>query len=207
MDSDNNDTEEITSNVKSCNMIANTPTDTECELKQEFPLSSLTHSQDSAMNTCNCVSNIIRSRNLSFVPGNDVQIAKNASLLLILAKLHHAKRRKALTCDSQYNCRWQDCLDIVRENTLLTVANIAGYLDLWLLAGDVSRLLLDGLLHWLVCRSAVADEPLSTTSISVILTSKQLVLKSLAKMSVLEANVDCIMSSPDEDSSQRPRST
>ena len=202
VDSVNNDTEEITSNVKSCNMTANTPTDTECELKQEFPLSSLTHSQDSAINTCNCVSNIIR--NLSFVPGNDVQMAKNPSLLLILAKLlllHHAKRRKALTCDSQYNdsdCWWQDCLDIVRENTLVTVANVAGYLDLSLLAGDVSRLLLDGLLHWLVCRSAVADEPLSSTSISVVLTPKQLVLETLAKMSVLEANVDCIMSSPDK---------
>ena len=32
----NNDTEEITSNVKSCYMTTNTPTDTECELKQEF---------------------------------------------------------------------------------------------------------------------------------------------------------------------------
>ena len=81
----NNDTEEITSNVKPCNLTANTPTDTECELKQEFPLCSLTRSQDSAINTYNCVSNIIR--NLSFVPGNDVQMAKNQSLLLILAKL------------------------------------------------------------------------------------------------------------------------
>ena len=202
VDSVTNDTEEITSNVKSCNMSANTPTDIECELKQDFPLSSLTLSQDSAINTCNCVSNIIR--NLSFVPGNDVQMAKNPSLLLILAKLlllHHAKRKKTLACDSQYNdsdCWWQDCLDIVRENTLVTVANIAGYLDLSLLAGDVSRLLLDGLLHWLVCRSAVADEPLTSTSVSVILTPKQLVLETLAKMSVLEANVDCIMGSPDK---------
>ena len=67
-----------------------------------------------------------------------------------------------------------------------------------LLAGDVSRVLLDGLLHWLVCRSAVADEPLSSASISVILTPKQLVLEMLAKMSVLEANVNCIMRSPDK---------
>ena len=43
--------------------------------------------------------------------------------------------------------------DSVRENSLVTVTNVAGYLDLSLLAGDVSRrLLLDGLLHWLVCR-------------------------------------------------------
>ena len=67
-----------------------------------------------------------------------------------------------------------------------------------LLAGDVSRLLRDGLLHWLVRQSMVADEPLSSSSISVILTPKQLVLETLAKMSVLEANVDCIMSSPDK---------
>ena len=97
-------------------MTSNTPTDTECELEQEFPLSSLTYFRDSAINTCSCASNIFR--NLSFVPENDVQMAKNPSLLLTLAKLlllHHAKRRKALTCDNQYNdsdCRWQDCLDI-----------------------------------------------------------------------------------------------
>ena len=105
---------------------------------------------------CNRVSNIIR--NLSLVPGNDVQMAKNPSLLLIVAKLlllHHAKLRKTLACDSQYNdsdCRWQDCLDIVRENTLVTVANIAGFLDLSLLAGDVNCLLLDGLIT-LACSS------------------------------------------------------
>ena len=202
VDSVSNDTEEHTSTGKPCDMNANTPSDTECELKQEFPLSSLTLSQDSAINTCNCVSNIIR--NLSFVPGNDVEMAKNPSLLLILAKLlllHHMKRKKLLAPDSQYNDSdtwWQDCLDIVRENTLVTIANIAGYLDLSPLAGNVSRLLLDGLLHWLVCQSTVADEPLRSTSVSVILTPKQLVLETLAKMSVLETNVDCILNSPDK---------
>ena len=38
----------------------------------------------------------------------------------------------------------------------------------------------------------------STTGISVILTPKQLVLETLAKMSVFEANLDCIMYSPDK---------
>ena len=103
------------------------------------------------------------------------------------------KYQKPVVCSSQYkdsDCRWQDCL---RESALITVADIAGHLDLSLPAGDVSRLLLDGPLHRLVCRSVVADEPLSSTSISVILTPKQFVLETLAKMSVLEANVDCIM--------------
>ena len=98
------------------------------------------------------------------VPGNDVQMAKNPSLFLILTNLlllHNAKRRKALICDSQYNdsdCKWQDCLDIARESTLVTVADIAGYLDLSLLAGDVSHLLLDGLLHWLVCLATMTGK-------------------------------------------------
>ena len=197
-----NDTEDAIPNVKSCNISTSAPTDAECELKQEFPLSSVTLSQDAAINACNCVSNIIR--NLSFVPGNDVEMAKNPSLLLILAKLlllHHMKRKKALASDSQYNDSdswWHDCLDTVRENTLVTVANIAGYLDLSLLAGNVSRLLIDGILHWLVCESTVADEPLRSTSMSVVLTPKQLVLETLAKMSVLEANVDFILNSPDK---------
>ena len=196
------DIEEPSSAVTSCDMSPSAPADTECELKQEFPLCSLTLSQDAAINTCNCVSNIIR--NLSFVPGNDVEMAKNPALLLILAKLlllYHMKRTKTLTSDSQYNDSdswWQDCLDIVRENTLVTIANIAGYLDLSPLAGNVSRLLRDGLLHWLVCQSAEADEPLRSTSVSVILTPKQLVLETFAKMSVLESNVDFILSSPDK---------
>jgi AT-rich interactive domain-containing protein 1 len=196
------DSEERPSSLTSCDMSPATPADSECELKQEFPLCSLTLSQDSAISTCNCVSNIIR--NLSFVPGNDVEMAKNPALLLILAKLlllYHMKRKKGIACDSQYNDSeswWQDCLDMVRENTLVTIANIAGYLDLSPLAGNVSRLLLDGLLHWLVCESAVADEPLRSTSASVVLTPKQLVLETLAKMSVLESNVDFILSSPDK---------
>lgn len=204
VDSVNKETEEITSSVKPCDMTAtSSSTDTECELKQEFPLSSVTLSQDSAVNSCSCVSNIIR--NLSFVPGNDVEMAKNTSLLLILAKLlmlHHVRRRKTLVSDSQYNdsnCWWQDCLDSVRENTLVTVANISGYLDLSLVDGDVGRSLLDGLLHWLVCQSTIADEPLRSTSLAVCLTPKQLVLETLAKMSVMEANVDFILGSPDKD--------
>ena len=132
-------------------------------------------------------------------------MAKNLSLLLILAKLlllHHAKRRKATVSSTTMivaNVGDKDCLHIVEENTLVTVTNVAGYLDLSPLAGDVSRLLLDGLLHWLVCgTSSTSNSATSSTNISVILTPKQLILETLAKMSVFEANVDCIMSSPDK---------
>ena len=40
MDLVNNDTEGITSNVNSCNMTANTPTDTECETATETRIPS-----------------------------------------------------------------------------------------------------------------------------------------------------------------------
>lgn len=203
VDSVSQDSEEITNlGEKSCDMNCSSPTDRECELNQEFPLSSVTLSQDAAVKTCDCLSNIIR--NLSFIPGNDVEMAKNPSLLLLFAKLlllHHMKRNKGLASDSQYNdtdCWWQDCLDSIRENVLVSIANIAGYLDLSPLAGNLSRLLLEGLIHWLVCQSAVADEPLRSTSASVLLTPKQLVLETLAKMSVLESNVDFILSSPNK---------
>lgn len=176
----------------------------ECELKQDFPLSTVSWSQISSTRCCVCVSNIIRS--LSFVPGNDVEMARHPSLLFILGKLlllHHLQRRRSdrLPEDGQYNDGqywWYDCLETVRENALVTIANIAGYLDLSVLTDAVSWPLLDGLLHWLVCQSAAAVDTIPTAADTIALSPKHLVLETLAKMSVLESNVDFILLSPDK---------
>ena len=201
VDSVSEDVEDV-SNAEICKLQSVESSEVECEIKREFPLSTLTWSQDSAIRCCTCVSNIIRS--LSFIPGNDVEMARHPSLLLILGKLlllhHKQKKGRRESVDGQYNdepCWWHDCLETVREHALVTVANIAGYLDLSLLTDTVSHPLLDGLLHWIVCQSATAVDSLGTTAVTS-LSPKHLVLETLAKMSVLESNVDFILMSPDK---------
>lgn len=205
LDSVCEEVEDVVSSSQSFKLERATSPELECELKQEFPLSTVSWSQVSATRCCVCVSNIIRS--LSFVPGNDVEMARHPSLLFILGKLlllHHLQRRKGRRLseqDGQYNDGqywWYDCLETVRENALVTIANIAGYLDLSVLTDAVSCPLLDGLLHWLVCQSAAAVDTIPTAADTIALSPKHLVLETLAKMSVLETNVDFILMSPDK---------
>ena len=112
--------------------------------KDETPLSTLSDWQDALARRCVCISNIVRS--LSFIPGNDLEMSKHPGLLLLLGRLvllhhRHPERKQApLTYEkdedsdesgaSQRDEWWWDCLELLRENTLVTLANISGQLDL-----------------------------------------------------------------------------
>lgn len=112
--------------------------------RDETPLCTITHWQDSLAKRCICVSNIVRS--LSFVPGNDTEMSKHPGLVLILGKLillhhEHPERKRAPQTyekeeeeDKGVACSkdewWWDCLEVLRDNTLVTLANISGQLDL-----------------------------------------------------------------------------
>lgn len=66
--------------------------------RDETPLCTIAHWQDSLAKRCICVSNIVRS--LSFVPGNDAEMSKHPGLVLILGKLillhhEHPERKRA----------------------------------------------------------------------------------------------------------------
>lgn len=179
--------------------------------RDETPL-CLTHDwQDSLAKRCICVSNIIRS--LSFVPGNDTEMCKHAGLLLILGKLlllHHehperkqaalSSEREELEQDQGLSCSqeewWQDCLQALRENTLVTLANISGQLDLSPLPESLCLPILDGLLHWAVCPSAEAQDPFPALGSNAVLSPQSLVLETLSKLSTRDANVDLILAAP-----------
>ena len=179
--------------------------------RDETPL-CLTHDwQDSLAKRCICVSNIIRS--LSFVPGNDTEMCKHAGLLLILGKLlllHHehperkqaalSSEREELVQDQGLSCSqeewWQDCLQALRENTLVTLANISGQLDLSPLPESLCLPILDGLLHWAVCPSAEAQDPFPALGSNAVLSPQSLVLETLSKLSTRDANVDLILAAP-----------
>ena len=178
--------------------------------KDETPLCTIQDWQDSLAKRCICVSNIIRS--LSFVPGNDFEMSKHPGLLLILGKLillhhKHPERKQApLTYEKEeeqdqgVSCNkvewWWDCLEVLRENTLVTLANISGQLDLSPYPESICLPILDGLLHWAVCPSAEAQDPFPTLGPNAVLSPQRLVLETLSKLSIQDNNVDLILATP-----------
>lgn len=178
--------------------------------KDEMPLSSLSDWQDSLARRCICVSNIMRS--LSFVPGNDLEMSKHPGLLLLLGRLvllhhKHPERKQAPVTyekeeeeDEGVSCDrdewWWDCLEVLRENCLVTLANISGQLDLSMYPESICLPLLDGLLHWAVCPSAEALDPFPTLGPHISLSPQRLVLETLSKLSIQDNNVDLILATP-----------
>lgn len=177
--------------------------------KDEMPLSTLSDWQDSLARRCICVSNIVRS--LSFVPGNDLELSKHPGLLLLLGRLvllhhRHPERKQAPVTyekdeeDEGVSCErdewWWDCLEVLRENCLVTLANISGQLDLSIYPESICLPLLDGLLHWAVCPSAEALDPFPTLGPHGSLSPQRLVLETLSKLSIQDNNVDLILATP-----------
>ncbi|KAL4624053.1 AT-rich interactive domain-containing protein 1B [Arapaima gigas] len=178
----------------------------------EAPLSTTASWQDSLGRRCICVSNIVRS--LSFVPSNDAEMSRHPGLVLILGKLvllhhEHPERKRppqtyereeqrdydrGLACSSD-DWRWE-CLAQLRENAMVTLANIAGQLDLSLYPESICLPILDGLLHWMVCPSAQARDPFPGASQHSTLTPQRLVLECLCKLSVQDSNVDLLLATP-----------
>lgn len=170
--------------------------------------------QDSLTRRCLCLSTLIR--NLSFVPGNDADMSKHSGLLLVLSRLlllHHShlsKKRNfersiedelfAANEEKEKNEKitekewWWDALHSIRENTLVTIANISGQLDLSPYSEQISLPFLDGLLHWAVCPSSYAQDTLP--SASYYLSPQRLAFESLSKLSILDSNVDLILATP-----------
>ncbi|KAM9354623.1 AT-rich interactive domain-containing protein 1B-like [Pholidichthys leucotaenia] len=174
----------------------------------EAPLSTAEPWQDELAKRCVCISNVVRG--LSFVSGNDAEMSRHPGLVLILGRLvllhhHHPRRRRTmptyrpeeergLAC-SRDEWRW-DCLAALRENALVTLSNISGRLDLSLYPESVCLPLLDGLLHWMTCPSAEAQDPFSAAGGLSSLTPQRLMLECLCKMSVHDCNVDLLLATP-----------
>lgn len=91
---------------------------------------------------------------------------------------------------------WWQCLDCLREDTLVILANISGQLDLSVFPERISFPIIDGLLHWLVCPSSVASDPLPDSSKAYSQSPQRLVVETLAKMTISEVNVDLILATP-----------
>lgn len=176
----------------------------------EAPLSTAAAWQDALAKRCVCVSNIVRS--LSFIPGNDAEMSRHPGLVLVLGKLvllhhEHPERKRAPQTYQREEARergvacskdewWWDCLSTLRENTMVTLANMSGQLDLSLYPESICLPILDGLLHWMVCPSAESRDPFPGAGPNSTLTPQRLVLECLCKLSVLDNNVDLLLATP-----------
>lgn len=184
----------------------------ECYTRDEASLYLVTETQDSIARRCVCLSNILR--NLSFIPGNEMEFAKNPTFLGLLGKLmliHHEhplrtqrnyEREEDADCTDSCSSLsgdgewWWDFLFQLRENVLVTMANIAGQVDLGQYPEEVSRPLLDGLLHWAVCPAAHGQDPFPTVGPNSSLSPQRLALEALCKLCVTEPNVDLVIATP-----------
>ena len=183
--------------------------------RDKHPLDLSTQTEDEISQRCVCLSNILR--NLSFLPGNEMELAKHRSLMTILGRLlllHHEHPKKTAQqkkydrdtdldgllddapeeiVDTEW---WWDTLEVIRENTLVTLANIAGYLNLQDFPEEVTMPILDGLLHWAVCPSAYAMDSMPSMSARSDLTPQRLVLETMSKLCVNKVNVDLLIATP-----------
>ena len=191
----------------------------ECEEESEAyqrdsaSLCLITSQQEELAKRCVCLSNIFRS--LSFVPGNDRELSAHHGLMLTLGRLlllhhRHPKRKREQrkfdreepdipiedTIEDGLDEWWWDALYALRENALVVLANITGKMKLIDYPEEVSITLLEGLIHWAVCPSSQAQDPLPTMSANSVLSPRRLVLEAMCKLSIKEHNVDLMLATP-----------
>ena len=166
---------------------------------------------------CLAVSNVLRG--LSFVPYNDCELARHPGLLAALGRLlllghrHPRESRRRLPRGSEDDevpqpddeapmksavfdgWRW-DTVGVLREDTLVIFANIAGQLDLAAFPEEICIPVLDGLLHWASCSAACAMDPMPSTPNASGPSPRRLALEALCKLCVTDANVDLLLATP-----------
>jgi len=166
---------------------------------------------------CLAVSNVLRG--LSFVPYNDCELARHPGLLAALGRLlllghrHPRESRRKLPRGSEDEevpspddetpiksavfdgWRW-DTVGVLREDTLVIFANIAGQLDLAAFPEEICIPVLDGLLHWASCSAACALDPMPSTPNASGPSPRRLALEALCKLCVTDANVDLLLATP-----------
>uniref|UniRef100_A0A0B7BIY1 SWI/SNF-like complex subunit BAF250 C-terminal domain-containing protein n=1 Tax=Arion vulgaris TaxID=1028688 RepID=A0A0B7BIY1_9EUPU len=204
------ETEELSASIVTELMRQDENTEEEAFQRDDPPLCVTPDSRDELGRRCVCISNIIRS--LSCVPGNEARICRHPGIMRVLGRLlllHHSHPTKPpprkLTCGDDEEEReepprvyddehwWWDYLDQLRENTLVTLANICGHLKLGNSSEQVCYPLLEGLLHWVICPASVARDPLPTLPSGSVLSPQRLVLEALCKLCIHEINVDLLL--------------
>ena len=185
-----------------------------CVIKQSTAFTGMPENKLSLLQRCVAMSNVFRS--LSFIQGNDSVLANHAGLLSICAFTLLHKHKHAITDHSQFKLgfeertvpnnalcddtsdAWWESLFSIRENTLVLLANIGGHLNVKQVREDVREPLVRGLIHWIVCGSFQALDPLPTAPSSHALSAQRLCIEALAKMTINHQNVTDILRYPSD---------
>lgn len=108
------------------------------------------------------------------------------------------KNQTSSACDTNTSECWWECVALLRENTLVTIANLSAHLNLDLQDEDVIELYAHGLVHWAICPS---KEALDSCPDASLLSPRRLAIEALSKMTINDVNVDLILATM---SSMRP---
>lgn len=100
------------------------------------------------------------------------------------------KTTTASDCNTNNSECWWDCVALLRENTLVTIANLSAQLNLDHQDEDVIELFAHGLIHWAICPSKEARDSCPDAS---LLSPRCLAIEALSKMTINEVNVDLIL--------------
>ncbi len=184
-------------------------------VRDEPSLHLVSESNDSLGRRAVCISTILR--NLSFVPGNDYDLGRNATFLAIVGQLlllnHWYPKRNtskqknydrgedeenmesctSLTGEDEW---WWEYLHVIRENAMVSLANISGSLVLNRYEENIARPILNGLLEWSVSTSAYAQDPFPNVGPHSPISPQRLSIETLCKLCLHEGNVDLMLSTP-----------
>lgn len=233
----------------------------ECYTRDEPSLYQVTETQDALARRCLSIFNILR--NLTFVPGNEMEFGKSIPFLGLLGKLiliHHDHPLKGKPTSKKFKLEgddsgdaeagsseaaadaekgdkeekeekkteeeeqeepdlfsggsagdidgdsctslsgecewWWEYVHHLREHVLVMIANISGQMDLSQFSEEISRPILDGLLHWAVCPAAYGQDPFPTLGPSSNLSPQRLAIEALCKLSVTQGNMDLLLATP-----------
>ena len=87
--------------------------------------------------------------------------------------------------------------EVLREDALVTFANISGQLELESYPEEICITVLDGLLHWASCRAPCAVDLLpNATHRRDPVSAQRLALEALCKLCVTDSNVDLLLATP-----------
>ncbi|XP_070191223.1 AT-rich interactive domain-containing protein 1A-like isoform X2 [Littorina saxatilis] len=118
---------------------------------------------------------------------------KAADPVVVVTAPHHEELDKDWATSSEW---WWETLEALRENTLVVLANICSHMHMSNMESEVCLPVLDGLLHWMVCPSSAACDPLPSVPSSSQLSPQRLVLEALCKLCIHDDNVDLLLATP-----------
>ncbi|OON22463.1 ARID/BRIGHT DNA binding domain protein [Opisthorchis viverrini] len=164
-----------------------------------------TDSNEARAVRCLCVSTVLR--NLSFFSQAEHHLSSHKGILSLIGRVillghdhvgptdtWHSVEVAARSMEAS-QCAWRTptWLEDMRENALVLLVNIAGYLDLIRFEESIVRPILEGVIHWIICPTAVAADPFPGHR---TLSPRRLALEAVNRLCVHESNVDLLLSTP-----------